>query len=663
MPSIRHLMTTRRTTLAVVLAAVVSLALGTTMVRSARAQTTPATPTITSGPTGLVNVRTATFAYSSATNVNFLCSLDTAAFVACPAAAGKTGSVSYGALADGTHTFRVLAKVGTAQSAPATRTWSVDATRPTVVSITRLDPNPHAFGTVRWLVTFSEPVVSVGLANFSLQSTGLGGSPALLSITPNAGPATVYTVSATSGPGTPSANPTTRLDLSNTGTIRDAAGNTLTATFNGETYTFDGNAPVVTITKVNGATATFPLSTNTNVTSIGGACGATAGDIATVLVTIVGPTSSVSTVPCNAGAWTATVGLSTAGTYTAVGVQTDTAGNVGTSGDKTITIDKTAPTVAVTKVNGVAATFPYTSSAKVTSIGGTCGTAPEDSASVKVAITGNVTRTDTVPCTAGTWTDTVTLSVGTYSVTATQTDAAGNTGTSGAKAITVSTSDTTAPIVTLTMINGSTVVNGSTIIFPVTTNVQVSSIGGACGTAVGDIATVSVTIVGPTNRTGTASCVAGAWTFALSPVLSNSGSADGDYTVTVTQADASGNVGTTGPRVLTLATRSFTVSGNAVTQLRPGGLSDLNLTITNPYNFALQIESLTVAFVGTGSCNGPANFAVNRVFAAPYTVPAGNSVLPPSIAPQIRMLNLTTTQDTCKLASITLNYTGMASRA
>ena len=137
MPSIRHLMTHRRTTLAVVLAAVVSLALGTTMVRSAKAETGPATPTITSGPTGLVNVRTATFAYSSATNANFVCSLDASAFVACPATAGKTGTVSYSSLADGSHTFRVLSKVGTAQSAPATRTWSVDATRPTVVSITR----------------------------------------------------------------------------------------------------------------------------------------------------------------------------------------------------------------------------------------------------------------------------------------------------------------------------------------------------------------------------------------------------------------------------------------------------------------------------------------------------------------------------------------------
>ena len=633
------------------------------MVRSANAETTPSTPTITSGPTGLINVRTATFAYSSATNVNFQCSLDTAAFVAWPAAAAKTGTISYSALADGPHTFRVLAKVGTAQSAPATRQWTVDATRPTVVSITRLDPNPHAFGTVRWAVTFSEPVVNVGLANFSLQSSGLGGSVALLSITPNAGPATVYTVSATSGPATPSANPTLRLDLSNTGTIRDAAANTLTATFNGETYTFDGTAPVVTITKVNGAAATFPLSINVNVTSIGGACGTSPGDIAAVLVTIAGPTSGVSTVPCTAGAWTATVSLSTAGTYTAVALQTDSVANIGTSGVKTITIDKTAPTVAVTKVNGGAATFPYTSAANVTSIGGTCGTAAGDSASVKVAITGTVTRTDTVPCTAGTWTDTVTLTAGTYSVTATQTDAAGNTGTSGAKAITVSTPDTTAPVVTLTMINGSTVVNGSTIIFPVTTNVQVNSIGGACGTAAGDIATVSVTITGPTNRTGTAPCGAGAWTFALSPVLSNSGSADGDYTITVTQADAAANVGTTGPRVLTLATRSFTVSGNAVTQLRPGGLSDLNLTITNPYTFALKIESLTVVFGGTGSCNGPANFAINRVFAGPYTVPAGNSVLPPSVAPQIRMLDLLTPQNTCKLATITLNYTGMASRA
>lgn len=644
--------------------ALVCTAILGTPTASATPTPTPAQPTITAGPSGTATVRTATFTYSSATNVNFKCSLDStapASYMSCPAAAGRTASITYTGLTDGPHTFRVLAQSGAAQSAPAIRTWSIDATRPTVVSITRLDPSPRAFGTVRWQVSFSEPVVNVGLGNFSLAATGLGGSPALLSITPNAGPSTAYIVSATSGPGTPSANPTLRLDLTNTGTIRDVAGNPLNGTSTGATYVFDGTAPIVTLTRVNGGAVTFPRSMNVNVTSVGGACGTSPGDSSDVLVSINGPSIVIATVPCLAGAWTLTTGLSTAGVYTVTAYQTDTVLNVGTSGPKVITIDKTAPTVTVTRVNGSAVTFPFTTTSSVTSIGGSCGTATGDGGTVTVLITGSVTRTDTVTCVAGAWTDPVTLAAGTYSVTATQTDTAGNSGTSGAKAITVTTS--VPAFVSLTMINGSTSVNDSTVVFPLTTNVQVNSIGGSCAMLPSG-ATVSVSITGPTNRTGTAPCTSGTWAFALSPALLNSpaGVNDGDYTITATQGGGS-NVATTGPRVLTLATRSFTVSGSAVTPLRPGSVSDLNLTITNPYSFALKIESLTVSFTGTASCNGPANFAVARAFAGPVIVPAGSTVLSAAVAPQIRMLNLPTAQDSCKSTPIALNYSGMASRA
>jgi large repetitive protein len=672
MLSSRYAMTTRASARAITRTVTRTMALAgiltVAFVGPAVADATPATPTITAGPSGTATVRTPTFTYSSATNVTFKCSLDSTAassYTPCPSAAGKTGAISYSALGDGSHTFRVLAQAGTAGSvvsAPAVRTWSIDATRPTVVAITRLDPSPRALGTARWQVTFSEPVVNVGLGNFSLAATGLGGSPALLSITPNAGPATVYTVSATSGSGTSSVNPTLRLDLSNTGAIRDAAGNTLNGTTTGATYVFDGDVPIVTLTKLNGSVTTFPRTMNATVTGISGACGTSPGDVGTVLVVISGPSSALVTVPCSAGAWTLATTLSTAGVYNLLASQIDGVRNVGTSGTKTITIDKTAPMVAITKVNGATASFPFTSTANVTSLGGTCGVATGDAATVTVLISGSLNRTDVVPCTAGAWSDPVALAAGTYSVTAMQTDTAGNTGTSGAKTITVST--LVPAFVSLTMINGSTIVNGSSTIFPLTTNVQVSSIGGSCAMLPGSAATVSVSIIGPTTRAGTAPCLSGTWTFALSPVLRNApvGIDDGNYTITATQGSAS-NAASTGPRVLTLATRTFTVSGNAVTQLRPGGISDLNLTVTNPYGFALKIESLTVTFTGTASCNGPANFAVARPFSGPTIVPAGSSVLSPAVAPQIRMLNLPTAQDSCKSMSVSLTYSGMASRA
>jgi hypothetical protein len=660
------------------------IALGTTMVRSSEAAPpppTPATPTITSvGPTGTINVRTASFAYSNPVNVAFFCSLDGSAYVACSASPTKTGSVSYAGLVDGSHTFNVVARIGTPQSAPATRSWFVDATRPTVLSITRIDANPHALGVVRWLVTFSEPVINVALSNFDLASTGLGGSPSLVSITPNAGPSATYTVSANSGPGTSSSNPTTRLDLSRAGSIRDVNNNALNNLVNGETYNFDATAPVVTVTKVNGSPVSFPYFTNTNVTSIGGQCGTALGDLATVTVTVTGfsPVSA----PCTSGSWSLTLSpaLSAGGAYTVSAIQVDTFAHLGTSGVKTLTIDKTAPVVALTKVNGAPATFPYSTFSTVTSIGGTCTTGD---GSVKVTITA---RPDAlVACTSGTWSLVVSLATGTYTITATQTDAAGNTGTSGAKAITVGTTDTVAPIVTLTSVNGSTSIEGSPITFPLTTSASVASVGGACGVLSGDLTPVSVTITGPAPstavaRSGTATCsAAGTWSFTLLTALPNTAAAglENLYTIAATQLDSSGNLGTTGPKQLTIATYQFAVSGTSVTPLTPGTTSQLDLVVKNPYSFNLQINSITVAFsTSFGACDGPTNFDVasGLVTSAPIIVPPSGSgpgtPMPRAIAPVIRMKNLPTNQDACKVltgpigssSTITLTFGGTAVR-
>ena len=96
-----------------------------------------------------------------------------------------------------------------------------------------------------------------------------------------------------------------------------------------------------------------------------------------------------------------------------------------------------------------------------------------------MAITGASTQNGTTPCTAGTWTYTPTTALsadGTYSITVTQTDTAGNTGTTGAQTINV---DRTLPIVSLTS------VNGTARTFPLSLNVNATSVGGACGTVSG----------------------------------------------------------------------------------------------------------------------------------------------------------------------------------
>lgn len=88
---------------------------------------TPPQTTIDSGPSGLVNVRSATFGVSSdEPNVAFECQLDGGAFGACGSPATFSG------LADGDHTFRVRAHDagGHIDDTPAERTWTIDATAP-----------------------------------------------------------------------------------------------------------------------------------------------------------------------------------------------------------------------------------------------------------------------------------------------------------------------------------------------------------------------------------------------------------------------------------------------------------------------------------------------------------------------------------------------------
>ena len=236
-------------------------------------------------------------------------------------------------------------------------------------------------------------------------------------------------------------------------------------------------------------------------------------------MTIGGAGSENGTATCTAGAWTRTLTtpLATDGAYTATATQADTATNTGTSGAKAITVDKTAPVVTLTTVNGAARTFPFTTNATVTSVGGACGTAAGDSATINVDDRRRRIRNrhrhlhrrrlDPHPHHPA-------RADGAYTATATQADNQSNVGTSGAKAITV---DKTAPVVTLTT------VNGTTRTFPFTTNVDVTTVGGACGTATGDSTTINVTITARRIPSGTATCTAGAWTRTLTTPLAPNG--------------------------------------------------------------------------------------------------------------------------------------------
>lgn len=85
--------------------------------------TTAPSVSITSGPSGTVNVRDATISFTASDGATS-CQLDSGGFSACSSPAAYTG------LADGSHTFDVQAVDAASNTGSASLTWSVDATPP-----------------------------------------------------------------------------------------------------------------------------------------------------------------------------------------------------------------------------------------------------------------------------------------------------------------------------------------------------------------------------------------------------------------------------------------------------------------------------------------------------------------------------------------------------
>jgi Tol biopolymer transport system component len=91
---------------------------------------------------------------------------------------------------------------------------------PTVVSITRADPNPTSAASVTFTVTFSKAVTGVDASDFALTTAG---SLSGVSVTSVSGSGSTYSVTVSTGTGTG----TLRLDVIDNDTIIDAAGNPL----------------------------------------------------------------------------------------------------------------------------------------------------------------------------------------------------------------------------------------------------------------------------------------------------------------------------------------------------------------------------------------------------------------------------------------------------
>jgi hypothetical protein len=214
--------------------------------------------------------------------------------------------------------------------------YEYDNTPPTVVSITRADPDPTNAAVVTFTVTFTEAVTGVGVADFALTLTG---SVSGASVTGVSGSGAVYTVTVSTGTG----DGTLRLDIPNTATITDLAGNNLSGLpyTGGQVYTVDKTAPGVTMT------SSAPNPTNSapipvTVTFSEPVTGFTAGDIAVSNGSVSnfaggGASYTFDLIPAANGLVTATI---------AANVAVDAVGNGNTAASFSRTYDTTAPGVA-----------------------------------------------------------------------------------------------------------------------------------------------------------------------------------------------------------------------------------------------------------------------------------------------------------------------------
>ena len=120
---------------------------------------------IDSGPAGPTNSGSATFSFhSTITPATFACAIDGGTPAPC------TSPVTYSGLADGAHSFSVAATAASGTDpTPAVRTWSIDATAPTVPgSVVATPLGPSAVG-----VSWSASSDAGGLAGYDVTRDGV----------------------------------------------------------------------------------------------------------------------------------------------------------------------------------------------------------------------------------------------------------------------------------------------------------------------------------------------------------------------------------------------------------------------------------------------------------------------------------------------------------
>jgi len=480
-------------------------------------------------------------------------------------------------LADGSHTVSATQTDVAGNTSPASTpvTFTVDTTAPAAPVITApangsttTDNTPPITGTGEPGATVSVTVDGTNIGTALVQPDGSW------TLTP--------AIPLSNGPHTVTATQT------------DSAGNTSPAS---TPVTFTVAAPVVAPVITSPADGSTTTDTTPPIKGTG-----TPGD--TVNVTIDGTVVGTTTVQPD-GTWTFTPTTPLAnGSHTVSATQTDAAGTTGpASNSVAYTVIPAAP--VITSPAGGSSTNDSTPPIKGTGV-------PGDT--VTVTIDGTVVGTTTVQP-DGTWTLTPTtpLADGSHTVSATQTDAAGNTSPASTPVtFTVDTVAPAAPVIT-SPTDGSTTKNPTPPIK---------------GTGVpGDTVTVTIdgTVVGTTTVQPD-----GTWTFTPTTPL-----ADGSHTVSATQTDAAGNTSPVSNSV------TFTVAAPVVPPV-----------ITSPTNGG-STSNKTPVVSGTGTPGSTVTVSVNGHPAAtakvgrnghwsvglpsplscgPHTLTATQSVVPARVA-------------------------------
>ncbi|WP_079566273.1 Ig-like domain-containing protein [Bradyrhizobium erythrophlei] len=363
-------------------------------------------------------------------------------------------------------------------------TYTLSTVGPTVTESLSIDSGTSSSDRI----TSNDALTGTGLANTVVHFT-VDGSPIATTVTANAQGNWSFTPTGLAdGPHTIVASQT------------DGFGNTGTASLS---FTLDTTVPAVAITTIEGGDNLINAAEAAGGIQIGGTA-----EIGSTL-TVNGAAVTVD----GTGHWTTSVTPAGQGALAVTAIATDAAGNSSTT-STTLTVDTIAPAVAITSGGG-----PVNQAAQTISGTGEAGT------TINLFDNGSLLQLPTVTVGQnGLWSASVTLANGSNSLTASDTDAAGNAGSSSAVTYTLSTV-------------GPTVTESLSIDSGTSSSDRITSNDALTGTGLANTV-VHFTVDGSPIATTVTANAQGNWSF------TPTGLADGPHTIVASQTDGFGNTGT-----------------------------------------------------------------------------------------------------------------------